>query len=89
MQLTDREKHVLLHTLGYDYKPKPFRNRYVIGTTNDGYHVLEGLVEKGLMIKNPAPFNADQYCYQATHDGQVEAAIIYRLNRRSRKKVPA
>lgn len=50
-EITEKEMHVLEHTLGLDYRELPFRNNFVTSKGTASYPICEGLVAKKLMIR--------------------------------------
>jgi hypothetical protein len=71
-KLSNKELHILQHTLGLDYKTRPFRNYFITGKGTDDYKYCESLVLKGLMNKYKNTFNEleEEYIYTVTEKGK-------------------
>jgi len=72
INLTDKEKHILLHSLGLTTKKVPYRNHFYTGVGSKDYDDCESLVSKDLMHKRSDPFNdfcKDNYYYVVTKEG--------------------
>lgn len=83
IELTKEEKHILLHTLGYDYSNKTFRNRYVASSCNSNWEQLQLLVKKGLMEQDKVPLSSfNEYVFWATKEGEKLAKGIAKEERK-------
>lgn len=54
---TEREREIILHTLGLDKGDKSYRNFYAASEGHHSNKELENLVKQGLLIKRKDPFN--------------------------------
>jgi len=54
---TEKERNIMLHSLGLDRSKKAYRNFYAASEGHHSNQELENLVEHGLMIKRKDPFN--------------------------------
>ncbi len=55
IELTKEENQILLHSLGLNYKPFPFRNHFVTGENSGDYPTIQSLIKKECMIENSGP----------------------------------
>jgi hypothetical protein len=51
--LSEQERHILLHALGLNRERTPYRNRFVTGPGTIEYPVCRFLVARGLMAERP------------------------------------
>ena len=58
-ELSKKEMHILLHSLGLTYQKKPFRNHFCTGEGSVDYPLCEMLVNKGLMEKRQSSICKD------------------------------
>ena len=73
--LTEKQKHLVLHTCGLDSHYKKYRNRYVASTESEGYDDLERLVDMGIMgVKKQ---KSGMRLYYLTKHGDEIATYIY------------
>lgn len=85
IELTKEEKLILLHTLGYDYSNKSFRNRYLASPCNSNWEQLQQLVKKGLMEQGKVPLsNYNEFVFWATKEGEKLAKRIVKEERKKR-----
>ena len=66
-KITESQKRKMEHTLGLDYRKKPFRNRYVTDFGFKNNDELIELVDMGLMGRNK--FHEQGYFYWVTEEG--------------------
>lgn len=60
IEVTSEQRELMEHTLGMDYKTKPYRNRFFTQETDKDWNEL---VEKGLAKKGTKHPNNDEYVY--------------------------
>lgn len=60
VEISERQKEEMKHTLGMDYKKKPYRNYFYCNKDDVNWN---DLVEKGLAIKGGSWNNEDENCY--------------------------
>lgn len=72
MEVSDKELHILQHSLGLTYGRKEYRNHFCTGEGSTDFPHCESLVSKGLMTKRQAPFNemSNEYLYHVTEEGR-------------------
>ena len=75
MNLSNKEFHILKHSLGLKKGKDIYRNHFVTGEGSADYPICETLVEKGLLFKRQALFDEidDRYIYHVTDEG-IKAA---------------
>lgn len=64
--LTQKQKDIILHTLGLDRGKKHYRNHFVTTDKSDDHCELEALVNLGFMTKRKDPFNDFAFVYHCT-----------------------
>jgi len=67
--LTEKEKHILKHSLGLNIKNVSYKNYFTIGEDHDDYEILENLRTKGLMSRIKSKVCCD-YVYYVTDKGK-------------------
>lgn len=76
MTLTPEQQHILLHTLGLDWKREPYRNYFVACPGHDDLPHLEALVAAGLMEQRRRPgFLPEDDAVFSTTDAGRELAL--------------
>ena len=70
--MTDKEKNILLHTLGHT----GYRNYFVADEGHADWSILESLVGIGCMWKRTAPFSPG-FVFHVTELGQKEIGVHY------------
>ena len=72
MSVSIDEYQILRHSLGLNYKKKPFRNHFCTDSKTVDFPHCENLVKNGLMRRRPDPFNTgrEQFIYYVTKDGE-------------------
>jgi hypothetical protein len=72
VDVSNKELHILQHSLGLQYSKEEYRNHFCTGEGSVDYPHCESLVLKGLMSKHKDPFNEVhvQYIYQVTEEGR-------------------
>ena len=69
MNLSERHKDILTHTLGLDRSDSPYRNHYCAYPGNDGWEDLLQMVDMGLMTRRDDPLSSLQV-FRATDKAQ-------------------
>lgn len=69
-ELTEKQIHILKHTVGLDRSTEMYRNRFIAGSGHDERPILSELVEAGLMgiAENRGMFG-DSDCFYVTEKG--------------------
>jgi len=47
--MTEEEKHIIMHSLGFSHKPREHRNRYCTDPESEEGKTIAGLIKQGLM----------------------------------------
>ena len=68
MNLSEEEKHVILHSLGLTLSKRIYRNHFATNEGSVDFPVCEKLVSKGIMTKRPDPFCLGSFVYHCTED---------------------
>ena len=78
MDVTDKQRDILRHALGFGRRTRPgWRNHFVTGPGSDDYADCEALVAAGLMTKRSGgPLSGGDPVYRVTDAG--EALLIGR-----------
>lgn len=74
--LSNNQKLILLHTLGYDYSAKPFRNYFMTGKDTTDYPDIVFLIDLGF-IKYAGPYQNEE-AFQVTELGEEVAYELYK-----------
>lgn len=53
--MTDGERHILEHSLGWKNRTPGYRNHYTCGADSDAWPTLQALVARGLMCVSRPP----------------------------------
>ena len=69
LELSDRERDILRHTLGLDRARVSYRNHYSSTPQADSYLICMGLVAKGLMERT-AGYAETMICFRVTDAGR-------------------
>lgn len=87
MKITEKELHILKHSLRIEHKDKSYRNHFCTGEGSKDYPICETLVSKGLMNKHRNILNEihEQWIYSVSEKGRgvvedVEPSVADRLN---------
>jgi len=80
MKLTKNQEGILLHTLGYDYAPVPFRNYFNAEPGHDDMLDILSLVSLGLMHVSGS-INKPGDMFSCTPLGKTLAANLYEEKR--------
>ena len=52
MNITDKQREIILHALGLNRRDREYRNHFVSGSGSDDYQHCEELVTAGLMTRH-------------------------------------
>lgn len=73
---TEKEKNIMLHSLGLDRSKEAYRNYYAASEGHNSNKELENLVTHGLMVKRKDPFNDfDGILYHVTNVGKTTIGV--------------
>lgn len=68
--LTDAERHILEHSLGWTSRNPGYRNHYTCGDDSDAWPTLQALVARGLMrVSRPPAAWLPMTTFVVTPDG--------------------
>ena len=72
MSLTQPERDILTHCLGYNYSPRKQRNQYLAEVGSRDWDLCDGLAKRGLMIEGGTRnFGVPETMFSATPEGEV------------------
>lgn len=59
IKVTQEQLDLMRHTIGADYRSKPYRNYFSSGESCDGFGLLCEIVDMGLMERRNSPISSD------------------------------
>lgn len=72
MSLTQAERDILTHCLGYNYTPRHQRNQFLAEVGSADWHQCWSLVKRGLMVKGGTiNLGVAETMFSATPDGEA------------------
>lgn len=74
-KISKREKKIMEHSLGLNYRKKPNRNYFFIYAGHESENDLEKLVEKGFMNKRKDKLSDDGIVYRITDAGKAVLGV--------------
>lgn len=72
---TKRQREIMRHALGLNYKKRPFRNHFCTGPGGKDYEMCQQLEEMGLMVSSKSPICPDDVIFVVTPAGKAELHI--------------
>lgn len=87
MSLTQSERDILTHCLGYNYSPRQERNQYLAEVGSAGWHQCWSLVKRGLMSKGgTVNLGVAETVFTATPAGEALVKPKPRIMTRSQRR---